>query len=127
MRQQVSADKEKELGARLRGYRNYRGLSQSDLGKHLGVTFQQVQKYEKGVNRISGMRILEIAKLLGISVSTLLGEDSSVEPVGKISPESLGLVRRLEAMPEASRRSATEAMLRIIDAIEGANAEQYPT
>ena len=35
MRQQVSADKEKELGARLRGYRNYRGMSQSDLGKHL--------------------------------------------------------------------------------------------
>ncbi|MEO9629317.1 MAG: helix-turn-helix transcriptional regulator [Aurantimonas coralicida] len=127
MRQQVSADKEKELGARLRGYRNYRGMSQSDLGKHLGVTFQQVQKYEKGVNRISGMRILEIAKLLGISVSTLLGEDSSVEPVGEISPESLGLVRRLEAMPKASRRSATEAMLRIIDAIEGANAEQDPT
>ncbi|MCC4298315.1 helix-turn-helix domain-containing protein [Aurantimonas coralicida] len=127
MRQQVSADKEKELGARLRGYRNYRGMSQSDLGKHLGVTFQQVQKYEKGVNRISGMRILEIAKLLGISVSTLLGEDSSVEPVGEISPESLGLVRRLEAMPKASRRSAAEAMLRIIDAIEGANAEQDPT
>lgn len=127
MRQQVSADKEKELGARLRGHRNYRGMSQSDLGKHLGVTFQQVQKYEKGVNRISGMRILEIAKLLGISVSTLLGEDSSVEPVGEISPESLGLVRRLEAMPKASRRSATEAMLRIIDAIEGANAEQDPT
>ncbi|MCD1645586.1 helix-turn-helix domain-containing protein [Aurantimonas coralicida] len=127
MRQQVSADKEKELGARLRGYRNYRGMSQSDLGKHLGVTFQQVQKYEKGVNRISGMRILEIAKLLGISVSTLLGEDSSVEPVGEISPESLGLVRRLEAMPKASRRPATEAMLRIIDAIEGANAEQDPT
>ena len=127
MRQQVSADKEKELGARLRGYRNYRGMSQSDLGKHLGVTFQQVQKYEKGVNRISGMRILEIAKLLGISVSTLLGEDSSVEPVGEISPESLGLVRRLEAMPKASRRSATEAMLRIIDATEGANAEQDPT
>ena len=73
------------------------------------------------------MRILEIAKLLGISVSTLLGEDSSVEPVGEISPESLGLVRRLEAMPKASRRSATEAMLRIIDAIEGANAEQDPT
>ncbi|MEF2554082.1 helix-turn-helix transcriptional regulator [Aurantimonas sp. A2-1-M11] len=67
----------------MRGYRNYRGLSQSDLDKHLGVTFQQVQKYEKGVNRISGVRILEIAKLLGISVST-------------------------------------EAMLRIIDAIEGA-------
>ncbi|MEF2554603.1 helix-turn-helix transcriptional regulator [Aurantimonas sp. A2-1-M11] len=77
MRQKISLDKEREIGARLRGYRTYRGLSQSDLGNHLGVTFQQIQKYEKGVNRISGNRILEIAKLLQIPVATLLGDEGT--------------------------------------------------
>lgn len=43
-------------------------MSQEALGKHLGLTFQQVQKYEKGVNRIGSGRLFEIAKILGVKI-----------------------------------------------------------
>jgi transcriptional regulator with XRE-family HTH domain len=43
-------------------------MSQEKLGEHLGLTFQQVQKYEKGVNRIGAGRLFEIARILGVKV-----------------------------------------------------------
>jgi transcriptional regulator with XRE-family HTH domain len=47
-------------------------MSQEQLGGALGVTFQQVQKYEKGVNRVSGGRLMQIAAVLGCDTSDLL-------------------------------------------------------
>jgi transcriptional regulator with XRE-family HTH domain len=44
------------------------GMSQEKLGEHLGLTFQQVQKYEKGVNRIGASRLFDLAKVLGVPV-----------------------------------------------------------
>lgn len=52
------------VGARLKTKRTAQGLSQSEIGRYLGVTFQQVQKYEKGVNRIGPSKLYEVAKLL---------------------------------------------------------------
>jgi transcriptional regulator with XRE-family HTH domain len=52
-----------EVGRRVRVERIARGLSQTDLAKHIGVTFQQVQKYESGANRISIGRLTRIAQL----------------------------------------------------------------
>jgi transcriptional regulator with XRE-family HTH domain len=49
------------------------GLSQTSLAEHLGVTFQQVQKYEKGVNRVGAGRLTKIANVLGTPVSTFFG------------------------------------------------------
>ncbi len=57
------------VGARLRMRRVMLGMSQSTLGKHLGVTFQQVQKYEKGTNRISASRLQQTARVLEVSPS----------------------------------------------------------
>ncbi|MEA2875573.1 MAG: hypothetical protein QOF14_769 [Hyphomicrobiales bacterium] len=50
-------------------------MSQTALGDELGVTFQQVQKYEKGVNRVGAGRLTRIAGILGIPVGALLGVD----------------------------------------------------
>jgi transcriptional regulator with XRE-family HTH domain len=44
------------------------GMSQEKLGEHLGLTFQQVQKYEKGVNRIGASRLFDLAHVLGVPV-----------------------------------------------------------
>ena len=52
---------DREIGARIRQARRLRGLSQSDLGRLLGVTFQQVQKYERGTNRVPLSRLVGIA------------------------------------------------------------------
>ncbi len=70
-----------EVGQRIKTQRKALGLSQTALADHLGVTFQQVQKYEKGVNRIGAGRLTKIAAVLQVPVMTLLGPDESV--VGK--------------------------------------------
>jgi transcriptional regulator with XRE-family HTH domain len=62
-----------EVGHRIRIERLARGLSQTALATQLGVTFQQVQKYEKGVNRVGAGRLTKIAEVLGIEVSTFFG------------------------------------------------------
>lgn len=57
------------VGQRLRWRRRELKLTQEQLGEKLGLTFQQVQKYEKGVNRISAGRLFEIARALGITIT----------------------------------------------------------
>ena len=54
-------------------------MSQTDLAEQLGVTFQQVQKYEKGMNRIGAGRLTKIAAVLGMPVSELLGDDGAAQ------------------------------------------------
>jgi transcriptional regulator with XRE-family HTH domain len=58
------------VGRRVRQRRELIGSSQEQLGTHLGLSFQQVQKYEKGTNRISAGRLLQIADFLGVRVES---------------------------------------------------------
>ena len=62
---------DKHVGSRVRMRRMLVGMSQEKLGDALGVTFQQVQKYEKGTNRIGASRLHQIAATLGVSVEYL--------------------------------------------------------
>ncbi len=57
------------VGARLRMRRNLIGLSQEQLGKSLGLTFQQIQKYERGINRMGSSRLFQISKTLSVPVA----------------------------------------------------------
>ena len=56
------------VGSRVRLRRMLLGISQEKLGERLGLTFQQVQKYEKGVNRIGASRLFDLARVLGVSI-----------------------------------------------------------
>ena len=60
---------DKHVGARVRMRRMMLGMSQEKLGNALGLTFQQVQKYEKGANRIGASRLQHIAQILQVPVS----------------------------------------------------------
>jgi transcriptional regulator with XRE-family HTH domain len=62
------------VGLRLRDFRKAKGYSQSDLAVKLGVTFQQVQKYERGANRISASMLVKAAKAIGVAPGQLLPE-----------------------------------------------------
>ncbi len=62
------------VGKRLRLRRSMLGMSQDSLGKEIGVTFQQVQKYERGVNRIGSSRLYHLATILTVPVSFLFVE-----------------------------------------------------
>jgi transcriptional regulator with XRE-family HTH domain len=77
------------VGSRIRLRRNMLGMSQEKLGENLGITFQQIQKYEKGTNRVGASRLQAIAEILSVPVSFFfedvpgsesgsgLGEDNS--------------------------------------------------
>jgi transcriptional regulator with XRE-family HTH domain len=70
------------LGERIRRRRRELGLSQSALGGRLGITFQQVQKYENGANRVSATMLIKLADALSISVTEILQEiDPAAAPV----------------------------------------------
>lgn len=58
------------VGARLREMRKMRGLTQGELGRKLGVSFAQLQKYESGENRLSAARLYRVARLFDISIAS---------------------------------------------------------
>jgi transcriptional regulator with XRE-family HTH domain len=62
------------VGSRVRFRRMLLGMSQEKLGERLGLTFQQVQKYEKGINRIGASRLFDLAQVLGVSVQFFYDE-----------------------------------------------------
>lgn len=57
------------VGKRVKEIRTVRGLTQSNVAEHLGISFQQLQKYETGANRVSASRMFELSKLLDVSPS----------------------------------------------------------
>jgi transcriptional regulator with XRE-family HTH domain len=67
------------VGKRIRTQRLVRKMSQSDLGKKLGITFQQIQKYESGVNRVGAGRLQLIAKIFELPINVFFGEDTATQ------------------------------------------------
>jgi transcriptional regulator with XRE-family HTH domain len=63
------------IGARMREQRLVLKMSQEQLGRELGVSFQQIQKYESGVNRVSAARLYSICKALNVSLSSMFERD----------------------------------------------------
>jgi transcriptional regulator with XRE-family HTH domain len=87
---------DKFVGDRIRQYRAMMGISQQKLAESLGVTFQQLQKYERGENRIGAGRLLMVANTLGIPITLLLDQEAFDQRKGGVPPvEPEG--------PEASR------------------------
>ncbi|QFY63079.1 helix-turn-helix transcriptional regulator (plasmid) [Rhizobium grahamii] len=70
----TAAKIDSEVGARIKMRRKVLGMSQTSLGEKLGVTFQQVQKYEKGMNRVGSSRLQQIAHALGTTPAALFGQ-----------------------------------------------------
>jgi transcriptional regulator with XRE-family HTH domain len=69
------------VGVRIRMFRLDRGMSQTILAERIGVTFQQVQKYERGADRVGASRLSQIASVLGVSVGELF-KSSGAESAG---------------------------------------------
>ena len=103
-----------EVGHRIRIERLSRGLSQTALANQLGVTFQQVQKYEKGVNRVGAGRLTKIAEVLGVQVSTFFTGKEMIEAEGPQDPAQASPLKLL-TVPGAFR------LLRAYADIEDAN------
>ena len=70
------------VGSRIRLRRNMLGMSQEKLGEALGITFQQIQKYEKGTNRVGASRLQAIASILGVPAAFFFEDAPGQEAVG---------------------------------------------
>jgi len=103
------------VGKRVRHRRWMVGMTQQQLGDIVGIKFQQIQKYETGMNRISASRLWDIAQALGVSISFFFeGFDEEERPAESrgldnrgdllADKEALELVRSYYAIPEAQRR-----------------------
>lgn len=77
------------IGKKLRQLRNMSGMSQDALASEAGITFQQIQKYEKGVNRVSASRLYDFSKILGVDVKTFF-EPILIEDSGKSKSFAFG-------------------------------------
>jgi len=115
-----------EIVQRIRLHRLQTGLSQTELARQLGVSFQQVQKYEKGLNRVGAGRLTKIANVLGVPVSTLFGAHdadttshnelrSGASPLKLLGmPGALGLLRAYGQLNDGRMR---RSIVRLVENI----------
>jgi transcriptional regulator with XRE-family HTH domain len=118
-----------EVGRLVRALRMSRGLSQTELADRIGVTFQQVQKYETGGNRISMGRLTKAAKLFRVSVPFLLNESKQAAGFKSSARDSakytealdmigrIGAVRLLKAFAAIPEKPASlrESIVRLVE------------
>ncbi len=97
-------------GERLRLARKLAGLTQQQLAEHLGISFQAVQKYENGENRLSAGRLVTAAALLGVDLA-FFAKDTSLASGGEraaladLSSDEIDLLRAYRALPSPSLRA----------------------
>jgi len=90
-----------QIGGRIRAMRMDRNMSQNDLGDLLGVSFQQIQKYEKGINRISAVRLHQIATALETTTEQLTGLGGGPQVDGfDFDHESYKLAKAFSRLPD---------------------------
>jgi transcriptional regulator with XRE-family HTH domain len=104
-----------EIGQRIRAVRVARCVSQNSLGTSLGVSFQQVQKYERGVNRVSAGRLQKIAEMLETPVMFFYGEPGprkkQDQDNGFALLQSKDAIRLLRAFGEISSGATKHALV----------------
>jgi len=110
------------IGKRVRMMRLARGLSQTDLATRLGITFQQIQKYERGTNRVGAGRLQEMANLLGVTPAFFFEDGPRVKP-GKSAPsettELLANKYNLALARAFNRIRSTSVRRNVLELVEG--------
>jgi len=109
-----------EVGQRIRARRMAKGMSQTELGNMLGVTFQQVQKYERGINRVGAGRLVRVAEALDVPISFFFGatDGGAVDTRAVLgfldTAYSLRLLRAFSRIPQAP---VQRALVELIESI----------
>jgi len=96
---------DRAIGARIRQFRNERGMSQEKLAGEIGVAFQQIQKYEKGVNTVPSHRISAFCKALGVTPDELYQINTSqAQPSTPLSNYAVRMAIKLDQLEAPQRR-----------------------
>ena len=106
------------VGGRVKARRTLTGMSQEELGKHVGLTFQQIQKYEKGIDRIAASRLWRFSLILGQPISWFF------EGIGKRTRKGDDLMAKRETLQFVRYLSACDPdvqkhLAAMIDAVAG--------
>lgn len=133
-------DVDRHVGSRVRMRRTLIGMSQEKLGEALGLTFQQVQKYEKGTNRISASRLQQISGILGVTIDYLYGGADAPEgqsggfseaPVpyeGELlTTDALKLLRAFHRIPDPRMRRKVVEIAALLSSNSGGEPDDRST
>ncbi|MDR4308208.1 helix-turn-helix transcriptional regulator [Chelatococcus sambhunathii] len=104
------------VGSRVRMRRVLIGMSQEKLGEALGITFQQIQKYEKGTNRIGASRMQQIATVMGVPVSYFFDDAPGGDVKAKGFGESAGSDYVVDFLTTAEGLQLNKSFVKISDA-----------
>src|SRR5713101_6978906 len=120
MKQRSAGKPDIELGKRIRLRRVEQKISQAELGDKLGVSFQQVQKYEKGVNRVGASRLQQIATALDVPVTFFYDGDGETKEVESLLflDGAFGL-RLLRAYSKIKDQAVQRQMVSLMEAVAG--------
>jgi transcriptional regulator with XRE-family HTH domain len=105
------------VGQNVRTLRAKRRISQLELGEALGLTFQQIQKYEKGTNRVSASKLHQIAVFLGVDISALFeGADTMARP--GLSAEAYELAVTYDKLRSTAGKEAVKTIVTLMSGEE---------
>ena len=118
-----STDADRRIAQRIRLLRQKQQISQEQLAEALGISFQQVQKYERGINRVSAGRLLEVAAALSVPVETFYEGVTAPRQAGdtprsldalELTAEGLQLILAFTRITDAKKRKQILAFVRSI-------------
>ena len=119
----TAVDADAELGRRIRKHRTDRKMSQQELAAYLGVSFQQVQKYEIGTNRVNANRLAIIASALKMKPAELFASEDALPGVSSlIDVSSKDTLRMLRAYCSISDKATQRSLVTLIETIADAAA-----
>jgi len=101
--ERIANSVDKRIGQRVKQRRLEMGMSQERLAELLGVTFQQIQKYEKGVNRVAASRLFELASALGVGLAYFFEGLTAGAGQGRVAEDGEEFVYDMLASPEGQQ------------------------
>jgi transcriptional regulator with XRE-family HTH domain len=111
------------LGTRLREARLLRGVTQEELGQYVGVSFQQIQKHEKGENRISAGRIYRVSRFLEIPLEFFFAENK--EQPNTVCAEAIRIAAHINKLPSDSIQRHLKQLVLAINGAWKAHNDNY--
>lgn len=107
---------DKQVGARLKARRKMLGWSLTKVADHLGISYQQVQKYELGQNRIGASRLITFSKLYEVPITHFFTglEEASADSEVELNPEVLEVARSIQHVKSEETRRAIRGLLKTL-------------
>lgn len=110
------------IGRRLRFIRTMKGMSQEAVGEAIGVTFQQIQKYEQGINSIRTSRLYTLARVFSVPVSYFFNEEDKLS--AEITRDASLLIRAFQNIPD---EEVKKEMLSLVKALANSDSGKSST